>query len=304
MRIIVTGATGVLGRRAVPALVAAGHEVTAVSRRPEADAELERVGARPVRVDLFDPAAVTGAVQGHEAVASLATAIPPLTRAARPKAWAVNDRLRREAVAHLVDAALATGVGRFVQESICFPYADGQDAWVDEEHPVEHGRPTAAAADAEASVARLSATGASGVALRFAQLYAHDASHTRAFNGLLRRRIDPFVGPAGSWVSSVHAEDAGAAVVAALGAPSGIYNVGDDEPMRRVDAGRAAAAALGLRPPRRPPQAMLRLAPASARLLMRSIRVDNRRFRDATGWAPGHRSIATGWATTADPAEV
>jgi hypothetical protein len=51
-------------------------------------------------------------------------------------ATAVNDRLRREASAHLVDGALAAGAGRYVQESICFPYVDGGEAWIDEDHPV------------------------------------------------------------------------------------------------------------------------------------------------------------------------
>ena len=55
MRVFVAGATGVLGRRAVPVLVAAGHEVTALVRSPE-KAELARsLGAAPVEVSLFDP---------------------------------------------------------------------------------------------------------------------------------------------------------------------------------------------------------------------------------------------------------
>ena len=67
MKVFVTGATGVIGTRAVPALVAAGHEVTAVARG-EAKADLVRsLGAVPVAVDLFDATAVKGAVAGHDA---------------------------------------------------------------------------------------------------------------------------------------------------------------------------------------------------------------------------------------------
>ena len=55
MRVFVAGATGVVGRRAVPALVAAGHEVTAVVRSP-AKAELARsLGATPVEVEPLRP---------------------------------------------------------------------------------------------------------------------------------------------------------------------------------------------------------------------------------------------------------
>ena len=66
MRVFVAGATGVIGRRAVNRLVAAGHEVTGVSRSREKDALLESLGARPVRVDLFDVDALRVAVAGHE----------------------------------------------------------------------------------------------------------------------------------------------------------------------------------------------------------------------------------------------
>ncbi|MGB0189367.1 MAG: SDR family oxidoreductase, partial [Nocardioides sp.] len=51
MRVLVTGATGFIGARLVPALVEAGHEVRAMTRRPEA---YDGPGT-PVRGDVFDP---------------------------------------------------------------------------------------------------------------------------------------------------------------------------------------------------------------------------------------------------------
>src|SRR5919197_900673 len=118
MRIFVAGATGVVGQRAVPLLVEAGHEVTAVARTPEKAAWLRSVGATPVSVDLFDAAAVTEAMAGHDVVINLATSIPPASRAARRSAWAGNDRIRTVASANLAGAAIATGAGRYIQESI------------------------------------------------------------------------------------------------------------------------------------------------------------------------------------------
>ncbi|MEY2455437.1 MAG: hypothetical protein QOK06_531, partial [Acidimicrobiaceae bacterium] len=96
MRVFVAGATGVLGRATVPRLIEAGHEVTGVARSPEKAAQLVAQGARPVEVDLFDPAAVRATVQDHDAVVHMATSIPPLTKCWRTMAWATNDRLRRE----------------------------------------------------------------------------------------------------------------------------------------------------------------------------------------------------------------
>jgi hypothetical protein len=84
---------------------------------------------------------VAAAVVGHEVVINLATSIPKLTKAALGSAWTTNERLRSEASNHLVDAALAAGAGRYVQESIAFPYLDAGDEWVDESHPLEHVGP-------------------------------------------------------------------------------------------------------------------------------------------------------------------
>lgn len=300
MKVFVTGGTGVVGRRAVPVLVGAGHAVTAVSRREESDRWLRGVGAEPAAVDLFDPSAVEAAVAGHDAVVNLATHIPPVSKAARSSAWATNDRLRREASRHLVDAALAADAGVFVQESICFPYADGGDAWVTEESPLEHGPATITAGVAEDGAARFTGDGGRGVVLRFAQFYAADSSHVVAFNRMARLRINPFIGPPQSFASFVHADDAGSAVAAALEVPAGIYNVGDDEPLRRADAGVVVAEVVGARPPRRLPEAVLGLMPAPARQLMRSVRVSNAKLRQATGWRPAYPSIREGWSTTVD----
>jgi nucleoside-diphosphate-sugar epimerase len=295
MKLFLAGGTGVVGTRALPALVAAGHEVTAVARS-DAKADLVRaLGGDPVTVDLFDRDAVVAAVLGHEVVVNLATSIPPLSKAARGSAWATNERLRRDASNHLVDGALATAAVRYVQESIAFPYVDNGDRWIDEDHPVDQVGPFTGARDAEAAAARFAEHGGVGVVLRFAQFYAPDSSHTKAFNATARRRVNPFLGPPGGYTSFVHAEDAGSAVVAALRAPSGTYNVVDDEPLTRAEAGGILAEVLGVKPPHTVPRVVQAATPASAKLLMRSLRVSNQRFKDATGWQPAHPSIRGSW---------
>src|SRR5207249_896251 len=95
MRILLTGSTGVIGRRVVPLLLKAGHQLTAVARSPEKRLALERAGAAAVTVDLFDPLAVRQAVRGHDAVVNLATHIPSAARAFLPGAWRENSRVRQ-----------------------------------------------------------------------------------------------------------------------------------------------------------------------------------------------------------------
>jgi nucleoside-diphosphate-sugar epimerase len=300
MKIFLAGGTGVVGSRALSGLAAAGHHVSAVARN-DAKADLvRRLGGEPVAVDLFDGSAVEGAVAGHEVVVNLATHIPPISKAARSAAWDTNERLRTEASAHLVDGALATGATRYVQESICFPYVDDADRWIDEDHPVTHEGPFHGAAAAEQAAHRFAAGGGEGVVLRFAQFYAPESSHTQTFNTMVRRRVNPFLGDPEGYTSFVHADDAGSAVVAALQAPSDVYNVVDDEPVTHAEAGRIVAAALGVKPPRTVPKVVRAATPASAKLLMRSLRVSHDRFSAATGWQPSHRSIRDGWATVVD----
>lgn len=81
MKILVTGATGVIGRRVVQLLAAAGHEVTAAGRSRERLAQRGRAGARTIVLDLFDAPAARDALAGHDVLVNLATSIPPSNRA-------------------------------------------------------------------------------------------------------------------------------------------------------------------------------------------------------------------------------
>jgi uncharacterized protein YbjT (DUF2867 family) len=115
-RILLTGATGAVGRRVLPLLVSAGHRVTAVGRTPEQQELLRAVGANPVSMNLLDPASVRAAVEGNDVVVNLATHMPSSTfRMLLRRSWRENDRIRREGSAVLASAATAAGVRRFIQ---------------------------------------------------------------------------------------------------------------------------------------------------------------------------------------------
>lgn len=296
MKIFLAGGTGVVGRRAVPLLVGDGHEVTVVVRSPEKAAQVRSWGAQPVEVDLFDPAAVKDAVAGHDVVVNLATSIPPFSKAARAKAWATNDRLRREASKHLVDASLAAGAGRYVQESVAFLYTDGSDGWISEDHPVAATSITASALDAEAEARRFESSGGTAVILRFGSFYGPDSGHTADILRLARRGIGTTPGRPEAYLSSISTDDAAAAVVAAATrAPGGTYNVVDDEPLTRAQFDEVVAKAVGrkrLRPAL--PGVAVRLMGDKLDHVVRSHRVSNRAFREATGWRPEHPSVRVG----------
>jgi nucleoside-diphosphate-sugar epimerase len=297
MRIFVTGSTGVIGRRVVPTLLAKGHEVTAVARTPEARARLARLGAKAIPLDLLDRGAVREAVAGHEVVVNLATHVPAPERMLLPFAWRENDRLRRDASRNLCEAALAGGASRFVQESFGLVYADAGDGWVGERSRLRPVRYNRSILDAERAAARFAGHGGEGVVLRFAAFYGPDASHLRPILAAARRGWAALPGEGDAFLSSISHDDAASAVVAALRVPAGVYNVADDEPLRRREYFDLLAAALGVPPPRLLPP-WVKLLGSAGELLARSLRISNWKLREAGPWAPRYPSLREGWPAT------
>ena len=299
-KVFVTGATGVLGRPTVRGLFAAGYRVRAVARSEAKADELRNAGAEPVQVDLFDAEAVKTATAGREAILHLATNIPRVQDVRTPGAWTTNGRLRTEATSNLLDAARAHRIGTFVKESVTFAYPDCGSEWIDEDAPFGGRAVMDDTARGERLVEDFTAAGGRGVVLRFGGFVAPDAHHTDGFLRMARRRLAPGAGEPGGYVSSIHSLDAASAVLAALNAPAGVYNVVDDEPLTRRDYADAFSAAFGLGHLLIARPWMVKLAGGSvAEYLLRSQRVSNHKFRDATGWVPEYRSAREGWAAVA-----
>ncbi|HVH13024.1 MAG TPA: hypothetical protein VM759_08235 [Longimicrobium sp.] len=158
--------------------------------------------------------------------------------------------------------------------------------------PARYNRSTL---DAERSAARFTDAGGTGVVLRYAAFYGPDAAHVPDFIRFTRKGMSPLPGSPDAYFSSLSHDDAASAAVAALGVPAGIYNVADDEPLRRRDFLAVVAAGEGVAPPRPQPAWMARLMGSAGELMSRSVRVSNRAFREASGWAPRYPSVREGW---------
>ena len=295
MRVFVTGASGVIGRRVVPLLVNAGHQVTAIGRSEDKRSALAKVGATPVALDLFDVGAVRRALEGHDAVINLATHMPSSTmRMVLPWSWRENDHVRREGSAILVDAAIDAGVARFIQESFAPAYPDRGDAWIDEATSLAPVRYNRSILDAEASAARFAGSRDAGVIVRFAAFYGPDAFTLRESADMVRRGWSPLPGSPDAYISSISHDDAASAVVAVLDAPSGIYNVSDDEPVTRREYAAVIADAIGVPHPKQLPGWATRLMGSIGELGSRSERISNHKLRTGTKWWPRFRSVREG----------
>src|SRR4051794_9806183 len=125
MKVLVAGATGVIGSALVPRLVARGHEVVGMTRSAAKQETLRSLGARPVLADALDPDQVAHAVASAEPeviVHELTALSEPLSlrdarHPERSAAAIMTSRLRTEATDHLLAAGRAVSARRFVAQS-------------------------------------------------------------------------------------------------------------------------------------------------------------------------------------------
>jgi nucleoside-diphosphate-sugar epimerase len=304
MKVFVAGASGALGMQLVPQLVAAGHEVVAMTRTPSKQDGLRALGARPVVADALDPDAVASAVgeAEPEVIVHQLTALSgkmSLRDARHPERspmTKLTNRLRTEATDHLLAAGRAVGARRFVAQSFgAFRYARTGGPVQTEADPLDPNPPGAMRPVVEALLylekAVTTIDWGEGLALRYGGFYGPGTSVSldpdAEMAGPIRKRQFPIVGGGGGVMSFVHVEDAAAATAIAVerGEP-GIYYVVDDEPAPMREWLPVLADALGAKPPRRIPRWLGRLvAGEMATLMMTEVRgASNAKAKRELGW--------------------
>jgi nucleoside-diphosphate-sugar epimerase len=309
MRVFLAGATGVIGRRLLPLLLAEGHAVIGMTRSPERVEQLRAAGAEAVVADAFDADALKRVVaEAHpDAVIHQLTSIPPrIDPRKMERDFAVNDRLRSEGTANLVAAAKAAGVTRLIAQSVAFFYAPGPPGTLhaerdpllrEDQAPKPVKRSTAALASLERTV-----LDAGGTVLRYGYFYGPGSAISREGSTgreVARGRL-PIVGSgAGVW-SFIHVDDAAAATVAALGADKpGVFNVVDDEPARVAEWIPALAQALGASRPRKVPALLARALAGNygVAVMTEAQGASNAFAKRELGWSPRYASWREGFET-------
>ncbi len=309
MKVFVAGATGAIGRPLVRKLIAAGHEVTGMTRSAERGEELRAVGGRPALCDVYDADAVRDSVvsAGADAVVHQLTALPAVLDMRRADLYEETNRLRTEGSANLLAAADAAGATRFVAQSIAFAYEPEGD-WVKGENAPLMRKAVGPFAGAVKALGRLEGDtlGAGGVVLRYGNFYgpgtfyAPDGHFARE---AARRRL-PVVGRGTGRFSFIHVEDAAEATVAAIEAPdaSGVFNVTDDEPAPMHDWIPGYAKAIGAPRPLRIPRWLAAIAAGRlvADMAVTLRGASNARARAELGWRPLRPTWREGFAELAD----
>jgi nucleoside-diphosphate-sugar epimerase len=308
MRVFVAGASGAIGRRLVPMLLEAGHEVTGMVRSERSAAVVRELGAEPTLADALDREAVVRAVRDArpEAVIHELTALAGLADLrAFERTFAQTNRLRTLGTDHLLEGARAAGARRFLAQSFAgWPFAREGGPVKDEDAPLATDVPkqVRSTIDAILYLERVvtSATDLGGIALRYGGFYGPGTSLAPGEPQveLVRKRRFPIVGDgAGVW-SFIHIEDAASATVAALerGRP-GIYHVVDDEPAPVSAWLPVLARVVGAPPPRRIPAWLARpLIGEPGVVMMTEIRgASNAKIKRELGWTPAHPSWRRGF---------
>jgi nucleoside-diphosphate-sugar epimerase len=308
MKVLVAGATGGLGRSLVPQLIAAGHEVTGMTRSESGAAGVRAFGADAVLADGLDAAGVRAAVESvrPEVVVHQMTALKGgIDFKHFDDSFAMTNRLRTEGTDNLLAASQAAGVRRFVVQSYAgWNLQHGGSATKTEADPLDPnpvpGQRQTMAGIKHLESAVLNADGIEGVALRYASFYGPtgDIGKGGSMVELIQKRRLPIIGDgAGVW-SFIHYDDAAAVTVQAVESDAtGVFQVADDDPAQAAVWLPEFARILGAKAPRHIPAWVGRLAVGDVGVAaFTEIRgADNTLAKKTFGWQPGYASWREGF---------
>jgi nucleoside-diphosphate-sugar epimerase len=228
MKILVTGATGKVGSRFVPRLLAKGHDVSILVRDAAKASTLAELGAQMVIGDLFNADTLPPAVEGIDAVVHLAALFRTFTD---------NEgivKTNHAGTVALANAAMAAGVKRFVFASTGNVYSSGYQHPAKEDDPVNINDPRAYSSSKIAAEQELLSlhknTGFDVRVLRLGFVYGDKDPHIEEIVPLLKKMKRH----SGSRMHMVHHLDVAQALILLLhrdGLNGEIFNVVDDAPI-------------------------------------------------------------------------
>lgn len=291
MNVFVAGGTGALGRPLVQALVAAGHEVTALTRSASRRRDIEAIGARPAVADALDGPGLLRVVQAARPthVIHQLTAIPP-DGVRRARDLEPTNRLRIEGTRNLLQAATAVSARRLVVGSFA-AFSRGRAGGIAQE----------AAAAVESMESRVIDAALAGtieaIVLRYGLFYGWETPSTAAMVALVRRRRLPVVRGDDGQLPVIHVADAVRATVLALdrGCSGSSYDIVDDHAVSMTDIVNGLAHYTRSAPPMRVPAWLPRLvAPYMARITALRLPLSNAAAKRELGWRPMYPTMQDG----------
>jgi len=238
MKILVTGATGKVGSRFVPRLLAKGYDVCILVREAAKAATLAALGAEVVTGDLFDAASLAPAVAGVDAVIHLAALFRTFTD---------NEgiiKTNHEGSVALGDAAVSAGVKRFIFVSTSNVYGSGYGHPAREDDTVNINDPRPYASSKIAAEQELLKLEMDVRVLRLGFVYGDKDPHIEEIIPLLKKMKRH----SGSRMHMVHHLDVAQALIMLLerdGLDGEIFNIADDAPITLYELADSVGKAVG-----------------------------------------------------------
>ncbi|TQQ81048.1 NAD(P)-dependent oxidoreductase [Halonotius terrestris] len=302
MRVFITGATGVLGRRLVEQLTTHGHDVVGLVRDADGEAAVADRGGTPRYGDVLEPDSLDAAMDdGTEVVIHAATAIPASTKPSEEE-WAHNDRVRTEGAKNVL-STLPDSVGHVLVPSVVWLARQPDGAAFDETAERHPDRATRSAAELEDLLLDRAAESTFEAAiLRCGFFYAPDARDTLTWGKQLLEGDLPIVGGGllgrrDAELSLVHAVDAARAFVAAIEQEAtGSYHIVDDEPVTPATLFTAFAERLDAPEPGRIPGWLARffIGKIAAETMTHPMPTTNEKATRELGWEPAYPTYREG----------
>jgi nucleoside-diphosphate-sugar epimerase len=275
-------------------LLARGHQVTGTTTNEASRKAVEAMGATAVVVDGLDAAGIGEAVARAEpdAIIHQMTALSGTPDFRHFDRWfALTNRLRTEGTEHLLAAAKASGVKRFVAQSFTGWSNSRDGSWIKTEEDPLDPHPVKEQTETLAAITFLERAGLDapleGIVVRYGGLYGPGSTKTLA--GILRKRMFPVIGNGAGIVSSTHVDDAAGGTVAALErGRRGVYNIVDDDPAPTREFIPAIAEALGAPKPLHIPAWLGRLLAGDVAVTMMTEGrgSSNAKAKRELGWEP------------------
>ena len=298
MNVFLAGGSGAIGVPLVRALVAGGHQVTALTRFAANAPTLRALGATPAVADALDPAALRRVVvAAHPThVIHQLTALPKGgPRSARD--LAPTNRLRTEGTRNLIDAAVAAGARRIVGGSFALL---GAASAMPSPADVQEGADAVRSMESQILDASARAL-IEGIVLRYGLFYGPENGMTDQLIALARRRLLPTVRGDHGLLPFIHLADAASATMAALerGPAGSVYDIVDDRAISMSEMALAIAESVGAPRPIAVPSWLPRLlSPYMARMMAIRLPLSNEKARVDLDWRPSYPTIHEGLAQT------
>ncbi|MEZ5041218.1 MAG: NAD(P)-dependent oxidoreductase [Saprospiraceae bacterium] len=297
MKVFITGATGILGKRVTQSLAKLNYEVIGLARSQKNVEQLTHMGAEPRAGDLFKPQQLQEITADCNAILHLATKIPA-NATPKEKDWEMNNRIRTEGTQNLIKAAETNGIDTFIQQSIIFMYGHQHGANIYSHTPLPENCTAAMLPNVQMEELLTQHPTLSYIILRFGFFYSADSIQTQGMLDGCRNGKFPIIGKGDNYWNMIHADDAASAVVHALqNAPKlarTTFNITDFSPVRYSDLIKAMAKATGGKTPKQIPTWLARLFIRKSMLdfLMNDYKIQP--APDFGDWKPSYASFEEG----------